>query len=174
MEGKDLLERLLDFHKSSYDIERPFDVDGDIYDAYAKFCVTSAKYVLVKTAELWRANCFEHTFFRCLDRLDGEDLKRFRKQIVSYIEPELVRGGRKCTEKDHMYSYMTGIFICDGGVADDAAKEIRNFKYFKNYRMALRGYSEARLLVFDVKNRKILGNRAAKEMVKGYSKAGIF
>ena len=66
MEGKDLLERLLDFHKSSYDIERPFDVDGDIYDAYAKFCVTSAKYVLVKTAELWRANCFEHTFFRCL------------------------------------------------------------------------------------------------------------
>ena len=46
MEGKDLLERLLDFHKSSYDIERPFDVDGDIYDAYAKFCVTSAKYVL--------------------------------------------------------------------------------------------------------------------------------
>lgn len=35
------------------------------------------------------------------------------------------------------------------------------------------GYSEARLLVFDLEAREIFGNRAAKEMVKGYRKAGI-
>lgn len=174
MKGKELLEQLLDSYKSSFDIERFFSINGDVYDAYAKFNVTSAKYVLIKKAELWRANCFEHTFFRCLDHLGREDLARFREQVVSYIEPELVRAGRKCPEKDHMYTYMTGIFICDGGVMEDVKRDVRDFKYFKNYRMGIRGYSEVRLLVFDMENRKIFGNRAAKDMVKGYSKAGIF
>lgn len=38
---------------------------------------------------------------------------------------------------------------------------------------SIRGYSEARLLVFDLEAGEIFGNRAAKEMVKGYRKAGI-
>ena len=47
------------------------------------------------------------------------------------------------------------------------------FRYFKNYLASIRGYSEARLLVFDLEAGEIFGNRAAKEMVKGYRKAGI-
>ena len=108
MTGVNLLEKLLDSYQSSYDIDRAYDVDGDIYDAHASFNVTSAKYVLIKKAELWRANCFEHVFFRVLD-----------------------------------------------------------------YRFAIRGYSEARLLVFDLENHKVFGNRAAKDLVKGYTKARI-
>lgn len=38
---------------------------------------------------------------------------------------------------------------------------------------SIRGYSEARLLVFDLEAGEIFGNRAAKEMVKGYRKACI-
>lgn len=174
MTGNELLEKLLDSYKSSYDIERSFDVNGDVYDAYAKFNVTSAKYVLVKKAELWRANCFEHTFFRCQSGLRHKDLEKFRGQIMSYIEPTLVCGGKKCPEKDHMYTFITAIFICEDGVPEDVKKEVKRFRFFKNYRMGIRGYSEARLLVFDMKNKKIFGNQAAKALVKGYSKAGVF
>ncbi|MGN0422419.1 MAG: hypothetical protein ACI4EY_06750 [Lachnospiraceae bacterium] len=173
MTGEDLLERLLKSYQSSYDIEKAYDINGDIYDAHASFNVTSAKYVLVKKAELWRANCFEHVFFRVLDQLSVEDIERYREQVVSYIEPQLVRGGKKCPEKDHMYTYMTGIFIAEDGVTDEVKKMVKRFSYVKNYRFTIRGYSEVRLLVFDLKNKKIFGNRAAKDLVKGYSKAGV-
>lgn len=173
MTGNHLLEKLLDSFQSSYDIERTCDINGDIYDAYASFNATSAKYVLVKKAELWRANCFEHVFFRLREKLTKKDIETFGEQIASYIEPELVRGGKKWPEKDHMYTYMTAIYICEEGVAGDVKKSVQRFRYTKNYKFTIRGYSEARILVFDLENQKIFGNRAAATLVKGYKKAGI-
>lgn len=174
MTGTKLLEQLLDSYQSSYDIAKPFDINGDVYDAYARFNVTSAKYVLMKKAELWRANCFEHTFFRCIEHLSSDDLAVFYRHVNGFIEPELVRKGKKNPEKDHMYTFITGIFICEKSIPENVRKEIRKFKFTRNYLFSIRGYSETRLLVFDMKNHKIYGNTAAKELVKGYNKAGIF
>ena len=173
MTGDNLLEKLLDSFQSSYDIEKTCDINGDIYDAYASFNATSAKYVLIRKAELWRANCFEHVFFRLKKNLTKEDIENFREQIVSYIEPELVRGGKRWPEKDHMYTYMTAVYICEDGVSEDVLEMVKRFRYVKNYKLTIRGYSEARILVFDLKNQKIFGNRAANPLVKGYKKAKI-
>ncbi|MCI5529288.1 MAG: hypothetical protein MR406_03980 [Blautia sp.] len=170
MTAQELLDKLLDSYRQSFDITRPFQVDGHAYDAYAAFNVTSAKYVLVKTAELWRADCYEHTFFSCRETLSREDLDIFREEIVNYIEPEIVREGKTCMEKDHMYTYITGVFLCEQGVPKELKKDICRFRFFKNYRFGIRGYSEARLLVLDLKNHEILGNRAAKDLIKGYKK----
>ena len=173
MTGDYLLEKLLDSFQNSYDVERTCDINGDIYEAYASFNATSAKYVLVKKAELWRAKCFEHVFFRLKKNLGKEDIENFRKKIDAYIEPQLVRGGLRWPQKDHMYTYMTAVFICEEGISEEAVKAVKHFHYIKNYLFTVRGYSEARILVFDLKNQKIFGNRAAKDMVKGYKKAGI-
>lgn len=174
MTGTKLLEQLLDSYQSSYDITKPFAINGDVYDAYAGFHVTSARYVLIKKAELWQANCFEHTFFRCAEHLTCNDLTSFRRHVTGFIEPELVRKGKKNPAKNHMYTFMTGIFISETGISEDVSKEIRKFKYIRNYLFNIRGYSEVRLLAFDLENHKILGNAAAKDLVKGYNKAGIF
>lgn len=171
MTGQDFLEKLINSYQSAFDIERPFDINGDIYDAYASFNVSSAKYVLIKKAELWRADCYEHTFFARKDVLLEEDLDRFKNEIVEYIEPQLVREGEATAKKDHMYTYITGIFVVEDGITDELRKAMRKFKFFKNYKFGIRGYCEARLLVFDMKNKKVLGNPAARELVKGYKKA---
>lgn len=173
MTGQELLAQLLTSYQTSYDIEKPFDINGDIYDAHAGFNVTSAKYVLIKKAELWRADCFEHAFFKCVNCLEKADVEKFSRHVEEYIEPELVRGGKSCPEKDHMYTFMTAIFICDEGVSEEAKRAVKKYRYLKNYRFGIRGYSEVRLLVFDLKEKKIFGNQAAREMVKGYTKAGI-
>lgn len=52
-------------------------------------------------------------------------------------------------EKDHMYTYITGVFLCEQGVPKELKKDICRFRFFKNYRFGIRGYSEARLLVLD-------------------------
>lgn len=171
--GQVFLDKLLQLYQSDFNIERSFSVNGDQYDAHAFFSVTSAKYVLVKSAELWRANCFEHAFFRVTGLLEPEEIERFRSQIDSYIEPELVRKGEKWPEKDHMYTYITAVYICEDGISPEAEKALRKFRKEKNYLLTIRGYCQARILVFDLKRGKILGNPAAKVLVKGYKKSGI-
>ena len=174
MTGEELLQTLLESFQASYDVERTCDINGYIYDAYASFNAASAKYVLMKRAELWRAECFEHVFFRIEEKtMEADTVDRFRGQLMTYIEPRLVRHGEKYPPKDHMYTYMTLICICENGVSEEAAKKIRSFRYEKNYKLTLRGYSAARILIFDLKNRKLFGNRAARELVKGYKKSGI-
>lgn len=170
MAGQEYLEKLLKIYQSDSDITRPFDINGDIYDAYAAFNVSSAKYVLVKKAELWRADCFEHAFFLCRDHITSEDLMDFQKNIENYIEPHLVRKGEESMPKDHMYTYITGIFVSDQGISKEMKKEISKFRFFKNYRLGIRGYSEARLLVFDRENHQMIGNPASRDLIKGYKK----
>lgn len=171
MAGKELLERLLDSYEASYDIEKGYSVPGHVYDAYAGFRVTSARYVLMKKAELWRANCFEHVFFSVKDELTPGDIERFREQVAAYIEPELVRGGNRWPPKNHMYTYITGIYICENGISAEGIKAVKGFRYVRNYKLTIRGYSEVRILVFDMRRKKIFGNRAARDLVKGYTKA---
>lgn len=173
MLGTELLETLLASYAECYDIQRDYPLQDAVYPAYAKFNVTSAKYVLMKKAELWRVNCFEHAFFSVVSSLQTEDLQKLRRQITEYMEPQLVRSGAKYPPPNHMYTFLTAIFISEGRVSPEAKKEVQRFRYFKNYLASIRGYSEARLLVFDLEAGEIFGNRAAKEMVKGYRKAGI-
>ena len=54
MLGTELLETLLASYAECYDIQRDYPIQDAVYPAYAKFNVTSAKYVLMKKAELWR------------------------------------------------------------------------------------------------------------------------
>ena len=173
MLGTELLETLLASYAECYDIQRDYPIQDAVYPAYAKFNVTSAKYVLMKKAELWRVNCFEHTFFSVVSSLQTEDLQKLRRQITEYMEPQLVRSGAKYPPPNHMYTFLTAIFISEGRVSPEVKKEVQRFRYFKNYLASIRGYSEARLLGFDLEAGEIFGNRAAKEMVKGYRKAGI-
>lgn len=168
MERKELLNRLISIYRQSFDIQENYEMGGEIYDAYGFCNITNSKYVLVKKAELWRALCFEHVFFKGVDVLDCADVENFCTQTVEYIEPQLVRKGEKCTVKDHMYSYITCVFVCENGLAPDALKKLKKSKFFKNYMLSVRGYSELRLLAVDLKSGKVYGNAAARDLIKEY------
>ena len=62
MTGVNLLEKLLDSYQSSYDIDRAYDVDGDIYDAHASFNVPAPSMSSLRrlnlAGELFRACVF--------------------------------------------------------------------------------------------------------------------
>lgn len=165
-----MLEKLLAIYQSSFNIEKPYDFCGDIYEAYGFCDITNTKYVLTQKAELWRAICYEHVFFRTVDVLMPEDIDRFAEQTAEKIEPILVRKGEKCMEKDHMYTYITGIFICEKGVGEELKKKIKKTRFFKNYRLSLRGYCELRILAIDLENNCLIGNAAARGLVKDYKR----
>lgn len=170
MDGHSLLEKILSTYSANFDIEEPYAYHGKIYDAYAAFNLTSSKYVLVKKAELWRANCFEHAFFLCEDVVVPEDAAGFERQLLKYMEPELIRGGQELPPKDHMYTYLTGIFISEKAVSPETEAAVKKMRFRKNYRFSVRGYGEARVVLMDMERKKIVGNPAAKDLVKGYKK----
>ena len=170
MKREQVLERLLESYRSSFDIERPYTVSGEEYDAYGAFRVTSSKYVLLKKAELWRAQCYEHAFFKLTEQMDGQLLEQFLRQIEEYIEPVMVRHEKPLPPENHMYTFITGVFISEDNVSSEMQKQIKKFRYSRNYRFTIRGYCDARLVVIDVKNQKIYGNPAARDLVTGYKK----
>lgn len=170
MERKELLNKLMATYRQSFDIQENYKMDDILYDAYGYCNITNAKYVLLKKAELWRALCFEHIFFKGVETLDAADIEAFYRQTVEYVEPQLVRKGEKCTEKDHMYSFITCVFVCENGITKEALKKIKKTSFFKNYMISIRGYSELRLLAVDIKSGKIIGNAAARDLIKDYKK----
>ena len=85
MNGQEFLGKLLEYYQSSFDIVRPFETECGSFDAYAAFNVTSAKYVLIKKAQLWQAKCYEHAFFSCVTKMDGDALHKFRQQIICIL-----------------------------------------------------------------------------------------
>ncbi|MGN0659168.1 MAG: hypothetical protein ACI4LA_06140 [Emergencia sp.] len=170
MNAQLLLERLLQQYQENFDIEKNYIIDGYTYDALASFNVANARYVLVKKAELWRANCFEYILFDCAGRLDEVHFDMVMKHVREYVEPQLVRRGEKYPEKDHMYTYMTVIMLCDSGIAEEAAGKLQKTKLYINYKLAIRGYSELRLIAIDTRTGEIITNKAAKAFKKELKK----
>ena len=174
MNGQMVLDKIMDTYRPNFDVEEPYEFHGEVYDAYAGFSMTSAKYVLVKRAELWRAHCFEHAFFQCREEIHAGDLLRFQEQLLEHMEPELGRGGEAEPVKDHMYTYLTGVFVSEKAVSPETLQTLKKLKFRKNYRFAVRGFSEERLVLLDMENRRIYGNPAAKDLIKGYKKMVTF
>lgn len=170
MTNEQFLQKLLEFHKSSFDIIKPFYIENGTYDAYAFFNVKNSKYVLLEKAEIWRADCFEHVFFVLAKSLQYDEINKLKDDITNWIEPNLVREGCKYPNKNHMYTYITFMIISDGIVKNEVIESLKSFRYMKNYCFGIRGYSEARMILFDLKNQTIIGNRAAKDLIKGYRK----
>ena len=69
-----------------------------------------------------------------------------------------------------MYTYLTGVFVSEKAVSPETVQVLKKLKFRKNYRFAVRGFSEERTVLFDLENRKIYGNSAAKDLIKGYKK----
>ena len=170
MNAQELMQKLLHSYERSFDITTPCEVNGHTYDASAYYNETGAKYVLVKKAELWRISCYENVYFRVVEELTGQDVEEFLNDLVTWIEPKVVRRGKDVPDADHMYTLVTGIFFADSAVSDAVRKKIRKIRYYKNYRFSLRGYCQLRVLVFDVEQKKVFGNRAARELIRGYAK----
>ena len=73
-----------------------------------------------------------------------------------------------------MYTYLTGVFVSEKAVSPETLQTLKKLKFRKNYRFAVRGFSEERLVLLYMENRRIYGNPAAKDLIKGYKKMVTF
>lgn len=170
MTAKEYMGKLLPQYETTFDLHKPYHMGTEEYAAYGYFCSHSEKYVLSREAKLWEADSFEHILFFTAQQIDEIMVEEVVHVLENRLEPQLVRGGKKNPEKNHMYSYLTCALISDGEISEEAVRKIRKYKFYKNYMFSFRGYSEGRIVAVDLARQKVFTNGAGKNMKKLYTR----
>ena len=166
MEMAQYLDRLLLRYSGTFDIYKPYFIDGKEYPAYGYFFSHLEKYVLVREANLWASDSYEHILFITADKITEEHVKEPQDVIQNYMEPKLVRKGARVPEKDHMYSFLTVILLSQYPPDRNTLKSVKRYSFDKGYRFNLRGFSTGHMALVSMEDRKITCNRAAAKKVK--------
>lgn len=166
MDNAEYLDRLLLRYAGSFDIYKPYTINGVEYPAYGYFFSCVEKYVLTQEANLWKARSYEHILFLDVEELLQQHIDEISKAISGYIEPKLICKGQSTPGKDHMYSYITVIAVCGYTPQKEVLKAWKRFKYEKGYRFNLEGYSQAHLALVCMDEEKIYTNYQGRVLKK--------
>jgi hypothetical protein len=164
MEIREYFDKLLDVYKSSFDLTVPYNIGGIEYLGYGHLYSNSTKYVLVKSAKLWSANAFEHLIFMESHGDLKEKIDEAKFLISEYMEENFVRKGEKYPVPDHMYSFLTVVVLTNDKIDSNIKEEVRRYKFTKNYLFTIRGYSEGRLVLVNVKEEEIILSKSAQKL----------
>lgn len=170
MTSAEYFKRLLLYYKNMYDMEQPYTLCGIDCLAHGHFYSHSEKYVLSREAKLWESNSFEHVFFMEKDVLRVSDLQKMDDLIRLHVEPELVREGNAYPARNHMYTYLTFVFLCDSALDREVVKSLKKYHFTRNYLFTFRGWCEARVVAVDLECGKIYTNRPGASLAKLYKK----
>ena len=166
MNAKQYLDRLLVRYSGTFNIYKPYSIAGKTIDAYGYFYNHLEKYVLVRDANLWSSDSFEHVFYITGEQFTLDTIRQYEEMLKEHAEPELVRKGEKLPSKNHMYSYLTLIFISDRIPEKEIVREVKRFRFEKGYMMNTRGYSQAHVCLVSVEDGKIYTNYVARKSKK--------
>ena len=172
MNSADYLNRLLLKYSGTFDIYQPYMIMGREYPAYGYFFSHVEKYVLVRKANMWSADSYEHILFADPEELTDGHLEEYRQAIAEYIEPTLILKGESLPEPNHMYSYITIAVVTAKALAPEIKKAVRKFKFEKSYMHGIRGYSQARIAVVSMEDEAVCVNSMGRSLKKMYR--GVF
>ena len=134
MTREDAVQRLCEIYQSTFDVqlcgedELPLAAQMDFY-AY------SSKYVLSKKAKLWEANSFEYVYLFSVPHLTKEIYDACEKLAYDKGMARVKPG------PNHMYTYITALFVCDS-CDEEARKALKRCRLYKSFRMSYWGWMD--------------------------------
>ena len=130
------------------------EADTHDFDAEAVFDSKGEQYFLIKAAKVAEMNTAEYVYFKRLKRLTAEELTTLDIKAwelgISHVVPST---GHKNTD--------AVLIVVADSVDEDARKLAHKLKHSKNYKFALNGYSNYRLVVIEASEGKAYFNRQA-------------
>ena len=154
-----ILERFIASYKRSYDISTVDTGSGLPLKALCLHRSRSEKYVLSKKAKLWAVELNDFLYLFSMPELfknQAEDCVSFSIQdALPRVEPH----------KEHMYSFITAVFVADKS-EDDALQFIRRKKFTKSYKFGFFGSSPLKTAALDIEREKIVTNNMGRDLRK--------
>ncbi|MCD7904477.1 MAG: hypothetical protein LUC97_01295 [Clostridiales bacterium] len=158
MTRDETVKRLIECYEGYFDIHYSEASPIGLY-ARCDFHIHNSKYVLVKSAKLWEADCHEYVYIFSVDKLTEEVFERCRAYVIQ-------EGDKLIDPKPgHMYTYLTAVFICDD-FTKEAVKLLKRSKRYKSYKLSLNGWSEFRTFMIKADDKTFFSNKAGKESSK--------
>jgi hypothetical protein len=168
MKTGDYLDQLLRKYSGTFDIYQPYVIHGKEYPAYGYFFSRVEKYVLVREANMWTSESFEHILFIETESVNQALIDEAYSIVKEYMEPTLVRKGEALPAEGHMYSYLTISIIAQKPLSKEMKKKVRGFHFEKGYRFNMLGYSQAHIVCTTIEDEKVYTNYAARRSKKLY------
>lgn len=168
MTTADYLDKLLQKYSGTFDIYRPYAIHGKEYPAYGYFFSHVEKYILVREANMWSSDCYEHVLFIEAEEADKKLLDEAYALVKDYMEPVLVRKGEETPPEGHMYSYMTVSLIVNRPLSKEMCRAVKRFKYEKGYRFNVRGFSQAHIVCATMEDERVYTNYVGRKSAKMY------
>ena len=156
-ELKNALDQLLKAFSGYYNIN--LSSPAAPFAAEAVFSAHDEQYFLVKAARLTDYNTSEHVFFALEDQLTAQ---RLAKLDLTAWETGILRAdpGPKHRATD------VGLCILTGHLTDEAAALVPKLKHSKSYRFGFYGYSQYRLVAYDLFSKRLVRNRMGDSLEK--------
>lgn len=168
MKTADYLGQLLRKYSGTFDIYQPYVVHGKEYPAYGYFFSHVEKYVLVREANMWSSDSYEHILFLETPEVDESVIDEAYRLVKEYMEPVLVRKGAEVPAQGHMYSYLTISLIAEQPLSGAMKRAVRHFKFEKGYRFNVRGFSQAHIVCATMSDEKVYTNYVGRKSAKLY------
>lgn len=168
MKTADYLDRLLERYSGTFDIFQPYVIHGKEYPAYGYFYSHTEKYILVREANMWSADSYEHILFIRAQEVDQALIDEAYAVVKDYMEPTLVRKGEALPAEGHMYSYLTVSLIVEKPLSRQMKRAVRRFKFEKGYRFNMRGFSQAHIVCATMEDEKVHTNYTGRRSKKLY------
>lgn len=168
MKTADYLNQLLRKYSGTFDIYQPYRIYDKEYPAYGYFFSHVEKYVLVREANMWASDSYEHILFIETQEVTPELIEEAYKIVKEYMEPVLVRKGKEVPANGHMYSYLTISIIAEKILSAEMKKAVKHFKFEKGYRMNMRGFSQAHIVCTTLEDEKVYTNFVGRKSKKLY------
>ena len=158
MNRQEMVKRLLNSYESYFDIV-PCEDNAIGLVARCDFHVHNEKYVLVKSARLWEADCHEYVYVFSVDNLTEE--------VFGKCESFVCEDGfsRVVPKSGHMYTYITAVFVCDD-FTKDAVRRLKKSKHYKSYKFTLHGWADFRTFAIRASDKALYHNPAGTECSK--------
>ena len=155
---EEMLEKLLDAYSGYFDIERAESSALPLV-AVCHFNVRTAKYVLLKKAELWSADSNEHVYIFSVPELNEELYRSCEKLAydrgMALIDPK----------PGHMYTYITAVFLCDT-CTPEAEKLLKRCRLYKSFHFSWYGWMNVHTAAVICKESRVMTNRMGRGNAK--------
>ena len=134
MTRQEAVDKLCDVYAGSFDVTR-HEENRQPLMATMDFFVHNSKYVLSKKAKLWEANSFEYVYLFSVPHLTKEIYEQCEKLAYEEGMARIQPG------PNHMYTYISAIFLCDS-CDEDARRALKRCRLYKSFRMSYWGWMD--------------------------------
>ncbi|MEA1939304.1 MAG: hypothetical protein U9N03_01385 [Candidatus Caldatribacteriota bacterium] len=157
------LENLEERFKYYYDVERNKEMFGVKINIFAKSSTEHFRQVLTKKIKIDQHYNKEYAMIKALSGVGEKDeIEKFTQFLTSSINklsPPSV---------DTMSTILNGILVSNSGFSQEAIRFGEKFKFSKSFLLGIKGWHDIRLILVDLKEKKLYSNNKGKEVLSAY------